>query len=97
MVLYTPGNTSGYPSEKIKSGIRFYFLGGAEEVGNVGCIIEDNTGTRLLIDYGMAPTRPPRYPSESPPVSDAIITHSHIDHIGTVSYTHLTLPTILLV
>ena len=82
MVLYTPGNTSGYPSEKIKSGIRFYFLGGAEEVGNVGCIIEDNTGTRLLIDYGMAPTRPPRYPSESPPVSDAIITHSHIDHIG---------------
>ena len=82
MVLYTPGNTSGYPIEKIKSGIRFYFLGGAEEVGNVGCIIEDNTGTRLLIDYGMAPTRPPRYPSESPPVSDAIITHSHIDHIG---------------
>ena len=82
MVLYTPGNTSGYPNEKVKSGIRFYFLGGAEEVGNVGCVIEDNTGTRLLIDYGMAPTRPPRYPSESPPVSDAIITHSHIDHIG---------------
>ena len=54
MVLYTPGNTSGYPNEKVKSGIRFYFLGGAEEVGNVGCVIEDNTGTRLLIDYGMA-------------------------------------------
>ena len=54
MVLYTPGNTSGYPNEKVKSGIRFYFLGGAEEVGNVGCVIEDNTGTRLLIDYGIA-------------------------------------------
>jgi putative mRNA 3-end processing factor len=82
MVLYTPGKTSGYPDSKIESGIHFYFLGGAGEVGNVGCIIEDKTGTRLLIDYGMAPTRPPKYPSESPPVLDAIITHSHIDHIG---------------
>ncbi len=82
MVLYTPGKTSGYPEEKLDSGIRFYFLGGAGEVGNVGCVIEDNTGTRLLIDYGLAPTRPPKYPSECPNVSDAIITHSHIDHIG---------------
>jgi putative mRNA 3-end processing factor len=82
MVLYTPGKTSGYSDDTVNSGIRFHFLGGAGEVGNVGCVIEDNTGTRLLIDYGMAPTRPPKYPSECPPVSDAIITHSHIDHIG---------------
>ena len=58
MVLYTPGKTSGYSDDTVNSGIRFHFLGGAGEVGNVGCVIEDNTGTRLLIDYGMAPTRP---------------------------------------
>ncbi len=51
-------------------------------MGNVGCVIEDNTGTRILIDYGLAPTKPPRYPSEAPPISHAVITHGHIDHIG---------------
>ena len=82
MVLYTPGQTTQYSSKDIKSGIQFHFLGGGNEVGNVGCVIEDSTGTRLLIDYGLAPTRPPKYPDECPPVSDVIITHSHIDHIG---------------
>ena len=82
MVLYTPGRTSTYPNTPPKEGIRLHFLGGAREVGNVGCVIEDKTGTRLLIDYGLAPTKPPRYPSEAPFVEHAIITHAHIDHIG---------------
>ena len=82
MVLYTPGRTSSYPDEPIPSGIRIHFLGGGDEVGNVGVVIEDNTQARLLIDYGLAPTSPPRYPSEAPYVTDAIFTHTHIDHIG---------------
>ncbi len=82
MVLYTPGQMSGYPDEPVGAGFRFHFLGGAGEVGNVGCVLEDRTGTRLLIDYGLAPTSPPRYPGEAPKVKDAIITHAHIDHIG---------------
>jgi len=82
MVLYTPGRTSTYPDEPVQSGIRIHFLGGGDEVGNVGVVLEDNTNTRLLIDYGLAPTSPPRYPSEAPPVTDAIFTHTHIDHIG---------------
>ena len=28
MVLYTPGQSSGYPKNKVKDGIRFHFLGG---------------------------------------------------------------------
>ncbi|MDE0953154.1 MAG: hypothetical protein OR994_00605, partial [Candidatus Poseidoniales archaeon] len=65
MVLYNPGQFSRYPSDSVDHGIRFHFLGGGNEVGNVGCIIEDNTGTRVLIDYGLAPTRPPKYPDQS--------------------------------
>ncbi len=82
MVLYTPGRTSSYPNEPVESGIRIHFLGGGDEVGNVGVIIEDETSTRILIDYGLAPTSPPQYPSEAPPVTDAIFTPTHIDHIG---------------
>ena len=82
MVLYTPGRTSSYPDEPVPSGLRIHFLGGADEVGNVGVVFEDQTQTRILIDYGLAPSSPPRYPSEAPPVDDAIITHAHIDHIG---------------
>jgi putative mRNA 3-end processing factor len=82
MVLYSPGRTSSYPEEAVKEGLRFHYLGGGNEVGNVGCILEDATGTRLLLDYGLAPTDPPRYPNEAPKVTDCIITHSHIDHLG---------------
>ena len=60
MVLYTPGRTSSYPDEPVDSGIRIHFLGGGDEVGNVGVILEDETSTRILIDYGLAPTSPPR-------------------------------------
>ncbi len=82
MVMYTAGQMSAYPKERVDKGFRFHFLGGAGEVGNVGCVLEDKTGTRLLIDYGLAPTRPPKYPGEAPKIEDVIITHSHIDHIG---------------
>lgn len=82
MVLYTPGSSSTYPETPPDQGLRLHFLGGAREVGNVGCILEDSSGTRLLIDYGLAPTKPPRYPTEAPVVEHAIITHAHIDHIG---------------
>ena len=82
MVLYSPGRTSLYPDEPPSSGLRFHYLGGGDEVGNVGIVLEDPAGTRLLLDYGLAPTSPPRYPAEAPPVSHAVITHSHIDHLG---------------
>ena len=86
MVFYTPGRTTPYPEEKVENGVRFYFLGGAQEVGNVGCIVEDNTQTRVLIDYGLSPGDPPTYPQESPPIDAAIITHAHLDHIGMVPW-----------
>ena len=86
MVVYAPGRTSGYPEIPPDSGLRYHYLGGGNEVGNVGIVLEDPTSNRLLLDYGIAPTKPPRYPNEAPHVSHAIITHSHIDHLGMVPW-----------
>ncbi len=86
MVFYNPGRTTDYPNEPISSGYRYHYLGGGNEVGNVGIILEDETSNRLLLDYGIAPTSPPKYPKESPPVKNAIITHSHVDHLGMVPW-----------
>ena len=78
MVLYSPGRTSSYPTDPVDSGIRIHFLGGGDEVGNVGCVLEDKTGTRILIDYGLAPTRPPPSPPLSPPLlHSTIISYDH--------------------
>ena len=82
MVLYNPGRTSNYPKDPVEKGFRYHYLGGGDEVGNVGIVLEDKTTNRLLLDYGIAPTHPPKYPSEAPPVKNTIITHSHVDHLG---------------
>ncbi len=83
MVLYTPGQMTSYPSSPVENGrLRFHFLGGGDEVGNVGCVLEDSAGTLLLIDYGFLPSNPPRYPDEAPSVTDALFTHAHLDHFG---------------
>ena len=82
MVFYNPGRTSNYPDYPVTSGFRYHYLGGGNEVGNVGIILEDSAQNRLLLDYGIAPTSPPKYPKESPMVKNAVITHSHVDHLG---------------
>ena len=86
MVVYAPGRTSQYPEIPPERGLRYHYLGGGNEVGNVGIVLEDPSSNRLLLDYGIAPTKPPRYPNEAPHISNAIITHSHIDHLGMVPW-----------
>lgn len=86
MVFYNPGRTTDYPKTPVKSGYRYHYLGGGNEVGNVGVMFEDKTQNRLLLDYGIAPTSPPKYPKEAPLVKDAVITHSHVDHLGMVPW-----------
>ena len=86
MVVYAPGRTTNYPEVPPDRGLRYHYLGGGNEVGNVGIVLEDPSSNRLLLDYGIAPTKPPRYPNEAPHVSNAIITNSHIDHLGMVPW-----------
>ena len=48
MVFYSPGRTTSYPDTPPDKGIRYHYLGGGNEVGNVGCVFEDKKGTRML-------------------------------------------------
>ena len=50
MVFYNPGRTTGYPEEPVEKGYRYHYLGGGNEVGNVGVVLEDKTQNRLLLD-----------------------------------------------
>lgn len=61
--------------------MKLRFLGGVSEVGRLGMLLEQD-GARLLFDYGMAPSDPPKYPLEAPPVDMAFLSHAHLDHSG---------------
>jgi putative mRNA 3-end processing factor len=61
------------------------FLGGAQEVGRLGILIETDGG-KVLFDYGMTATDPPSLPMESPRVDALFLTHSHLDHCGMIPW-----------
>ena len=41
--------------------MKIKFLGGAEEVGRLAIKIEDKQ-SKIMIDYGIEPEKPPEYP-----------------------------------
>ncbi|UCF07609.1 MAG: MBL fold metallo-hydrolase [Thermoplasmata archaeon] len=65
--------------------MRIRFLGGVDEVGRLAMILEDE-GTRMLFDYGLSATDPPKYPMQAPPVDYLFLSHSHLDHSGMVPW-----------
>lgn len=61
--------------------MKLKFLGGVSEVGRLAMLLEQD-GARLLFDYGMSPSDPPKYPEAAPAVDAAFLTHAHLDHSG---------------
>lgn len=54
------------------------FLGGAREIGRSAILVDDS----LLLDYGMAPGNPPRFPVGDVDPDAVVVSHGHLDHVG---------------
>lgn len=61
--------------------LKLKFLGGAEEVGRLGILI--NMDDKVFqVDYGVIPEKPPMFPLPPEKIDGLFVTHSHLDHIG---------------
>ncbi|QIB78853.1 MBL fold metallo-hydrolase [Haloferax volcanii] len=60
--------------------MKLQFLGGAEEVGRSAILVNDS----LLLDYGMLTGNPPQFPVGSVEPDAVVVSHGHLDHVGTV-------------
>ncbi|WP_076607563.1 MBL fold metallo-hydrolase [Natronorubrum thiooxidans] len=56
------------------------FLGGAREVGRSAILVND----ALLLDFGMLTANPPQFPLETPDPEAVVVSHGHLDHVGTI-------------
>jgi putative mRNA 3-end processing factor len=56
------------------------FLGGAREVGRSAILVDGS----LLLDFGMLTDKPPRFPVETPDPDAVVVSHGHLDHVGTI-------------
>lgn len=61
------------------------FLGGGDEVGRLGILLKMD-GQRLLFDYGITASDPPKYPMPCPPIDKMFLTHCHLDHSGMIPW-----------
>ena len=65
--------------------LKLTFLGGAEEVGSLGVVLETDE-RNVLFDYGFSPHDPPTYPLEPPALDGLMLSHAHLDHSGMVAW-----------
>lgn len=67
--------------------LRLKVLGAAEEIGRAAFIIEYKQ-KKILLDYGVELTKPPKFPLHVKPreISALFLSHAHLDHIGAAPY-----------
>jgi len=56
------------------------FLGGAREIGRSAILVDHS----LLLDFGMLTDNPARFPVETPSPDAVVVSHGHLDHVGTI-------------
>lgn len=56
------------------------FLGSAGEVGRSAILVDDS----LLLDFGLLTAEPPQYPVGTPKPDAVVVSHGHLDHVGTI-------------
>ncbi len=71
-------------------GIKIHCIGSPEIVGKAAFLLEYENH-KLILDYGVELSRPPKFPITVPPneVDAVIITHAHLDHIGATPYLYV--------
>ncbi|QSG06285.1 MBL fold metallo-hydrolase [Halapricum desulfuricans] len=60
--------------------MKVQFHGGAREIGRSAVLVNDS----LLLDFGMSTGNPPQFPVGSPDPDAVVVSHGHLDHVGTV-------------
>jgi len=70
--------------------LKIGFLGGTKEIGRSAIALKTEE-TQLLLDYGVMIDHEPGFPMHVPPkeVDAVILTHSHLDHTGTIPIFHI--------
>ncbi len=73
--------------------MKIRFFGGASEVGRSAILIEDERN--IMLDYGLKIDHETRFPTGSPKVDLAVISHAHLDHSGCAPalYNEISIPT----
>lgn len=67
------------------------FLGGANEVGKSGYLVE-HKGESTVLDFGLQLSEPISFPKRPDQVNSLILSHSHLDHSGGLPYLHRVRP-----
>lgn len=75
-----PDPTDGSGRDRYVGFMKLRFLGGADEVGRSAVLVNDS----LLLDFGTLASDPPRFPVEVPEPEAVVVSHGHLDHVGSI-------------
>ncbi len=60
--------------------MKIEFLGGVKEIGRSAILVNNS----ILLDYGIISGNPPKFPIKSVDPEAIIVSHGHLDHVGSI-------------